>query len=54
MKGAGRFLFGIALGVGLGYALTLLARPAAARVRAPRRSRLMRPRREVRERETVP
>jgi hypothetical protein len=54
MKGAGRFLFGIALGVGLGYALTLLARPAAPRVRAPRRPPFKRPRRDVREREPVP
>ena len=53
MRGAGRFLFGVVLGVGVGYALTLLARPGAARERAPRRERFRRARREVRERERV-
>jgi hypothetical protein len=54
MRGAGRFLFGVALGVGVGYALTLIARPAAPRLRAPRRPRFRRERRDVREREPVP
>jgi hypothetical protein len=53
MKGAGRFLFGVALGVGLGYALTLLARPTARPRRSPRLQANPR-RREVREREPVP
>jgi hypothetical protein len=41
MKHALRFLFGAAIGVGLGYALTLLVRPAA-----PRRKGHDRPARE--------